>query len=127
MYGLLIQRPLRYLLLNGPRLNIFGTSIGFLGGVSDHNACEDMTGVSSMHWQIHDDVCAKLINSKIDRFVISTALLFYFYVLFQFIAQTLSWVFAQTKAKFVRGFLTLQGWNYPVDEESLQMPRKIKA
>ncbi len=107
LYDVLLRRPLIYLTLNGPTFSILGMKFGFYGGKEIHKACEEITGISSTHWQIHDDICLRKIETTIDRHVICLSIVVYFYFLFVFLTRTMRWAEKKIFLKFAPDSLIL--------------------
>ncbi len=71
----------RYIYVKGPAIK----GIGFWENQNEEDICAEITKVSASHWKITDinyQECQKLINRKVESFMIGSFLLFSLFLLY---------------------------------------------
>ena len=85
IYIVAIRTPLKKLFLLGPKFSILAVDFGFLGGVTEIEACSQLTGVALRHWEQNELVCVSHLNDYVDRVMLSFLIILYFLVFFALI------------------------------------------
>jgi hypothetical protein len=76
LFGVLLETPLLQMYLYGPSIGGYG----FWEGKPLHMICQDLTSVSSEHWEQHPYICEELILHKFDALLVCVYFIVYIIV-----------------------------------------------
>ena len=88
LYLFILGNPVRYIVLNGPRIRLGLLDVGFYDGKPIEFVCADITGVSHLHWNFDHTECETLLQNRIDSWLILVFGVFYLFILMRLVFWT---------------------------------------
>jgi len=90
IYLFIIGKFATMLYVNGPSIDIGIVRVGFHSGRRIASICEELTGIRDMEWDVDIMRCEKIIQSKVDSWLLVALFVLYMYYILHATAFVLS-------------------------------------